>query len=124
MGALKTLRAMGVHLSLDDFGTGYSALSYLRYFPINRLKIVAPFVTSAAVDTGDAAVANAIVAMAHDLHVRVVAEGVERMEDLEFICALQCDEVQGNIFSPAVSVENWPDYLFEEKIFSPFAVAA
>jgi diguanylate cyclase (GGDEF)-like protein len=117
--ALLRVRELGVHLSLDDFGTGYSSLSYLKYFPISRLKIVAPFISAEVVTASEEAIAKAIVAMAHGLNVEVIAEGVEKMEDLEFIKSLRCDEVQGHIFSRAVSAEEMTEFLAREKHFTP-----
>jgi diguanylate cyclase (GGDEF)-like protein len=117
--ALTKLRAMGVHLSLDDFGTGFSSLSYLKCFPISRLKIVAPFISSGSLTDSEATIARAIVAMAHGLSIGVVAEGVEKVEDLEFIYSLRCDDVQGYIFSSAISAEDMMTALTREKHFSP-----
>ncbi len=117
--ALLRIREMGVHLSLDDFGTGYSSLSYLKYFPISRLKLVAPFISSEVITASEEAIAKAIVAMAHGLDVEVIAEGVESIEDLEFIESLRCDEVQGFIFSSAVSAEEMTTFLAREKHFTP-----
>lgn len=122
--ALRALRSMGVNLSIDDFGTGYSALCYIKYFPVSRLKIVAPFTSSFAIDSNEAIVASAIVSMAHSLNIKVIAEGVEKAEDLDFIFSLKCDEVQGNIFSSAISPEEGRGFLYEEKLFSPLLVNA
>ncbi len=116
---LTKIRSMGVNLSLDDFGTGFSSLSYLKHFPINRLKIVAPFISPDALTASEAAIARAIVTMAHGLSVGVIAEGVEKVEDLEFIYSLKCDEVQGHIFSHAISPEEMTNALSLEKHFSP-----
>jgi len=117
--ALLRIREMGVHLSLDDFGTGYSSLSYLKYLPISRLKILAPFISATAITDSEAAIAKAIVAMAHSLNVEVIAEGVEKTEDLEFIHALKCDEVQGYIFSSAVAAGEMKKFLVQKKHFTP-----
>lgn len=119
IAALQALRGMGVHLAIDDFGTGYSSLCYLKYFPVGRLKIVAPFVSPMAVATNEAAIAKAIVAMAHSLDIRVIAEGVERAEDLAFVHSLECDEVQGNIFCSAISAEEGSRLLSDEHCFAP-----
>ncbi len=96
--ALKVLRKMGVNISIDDFGTGYSSLSYLKYFPINKLKIVEPFISSVSFSPTDEVIARAIVALAHTLNMKVVAEGVEKKEQMQLIRSLKCDELQGNIF--------------------------
>jgi diguanylate cyclase (GGDEF)-like protein len=119
ISALTRIRDMGVHLSLDDFGTGFSSLSYLKHLPINRLKIVAPFISPGSLTASETAIARAIVAMAQGLSVGVIAEGVEKAEDLEFIYSLKCDEVQGFIFSNAISAEEMTTALTLEKHFSP-----
>ncbi len=116
---LKKIRSIGVQLTLDDFGTGFSSLSYLKHLPINRLKIVAPFISPGALSASEEAIARAIVTMAHGLSVGVIAEGVEAIEDLEFIYSLKCDEVQGHIFSHAISVDEMTRALTLEKHFSP-----
>ncbi|MGD1074599.1 MAG: EAL domain-containing protein [Thermodesulfovibrionales bacterium] len=114
---LHAMRRMGVNISIDDFGMGYSSLSYLKYFPINKLKIVEPFISSIAIDPNDAVIAKAIVALAHSLNMKVIAEGVEKEEDLEFIRSLHCDELQGNIFSHPVPAEEIAKLLTSEKHF-------
>jgi EAL domain-containing protein (putative c-di-GMP-specific phosphodiesterase class I) len=96
--ALKVLRKMGVNISIDDFGTGYSSLSYLKYFPINKLKIVEPFISSVSFSPTDGVIARAIVALAHTLNMKVIAEGVEKKEQMQLIRSIKCDELQGNIF--------------------------
>jgi diguanylate cyclase (GGDEF)-like protein len=116
---LTKIRDMGVHLSLDDFGTGFSSLSYLKHLPIDRLKIVAPFISPGTLSPSETAIARAIVTMAQGLSVGVIAEGVEKAEDLEFIYSLKCDEVQGHIFSHAISAEEMTNALTYEKHFSP-----
>ena len=97
--ALKVLRKIGVNISIDDFGTGYSSLSYLKYFPVNKLKIVEPFISSVSFSATDEVIARAIISLAHTLNMKVVAEGVEKKEQMALIRSLKCDELQGNIFS-------------------------
>ncbi len=94
-GMLDSLAAMGLGLALDDFGTGYSSLSYLRRFPIKRLKIDSSSVRDISISEGDAALARAVIAMAHGLGVRVIAEGIETVDQLNMLRAYGCDEGQG-----------------------------
>jgi len=100
--SLRRLDEMGVGLALDDFGTGYSSLSYLRRFPITRLKIDRSFVSELSTDPEIAALTEAIVTMASALRLKVVAEGVETLEQAEHLRGLGCDELQGHFFSEAV----------------------
>ncbi len=96
---LTDLKVRGIKLAIDDFGTGYSMLSYLKYFPIDRIKIDRSFVRDITTDSDDAAITEAIVVMAHSLKLKVVAEGVETEEQLEFLRRCGCEEVQGYYFS-------------------------
>jgi len=111
---LKELSEMGISLALDDFGTGYSSLSYLQEFPIDRVKIDRSFVASLSTDVGRS-LAGAIISMAHDLGIGVVAEGVETREQAEFLRDKSCDELQGFLFSPAVPVQEFERFLEKEK---------
>jgi predicted signal transduction protein with EAL and GGDEF domain len=96
---LKTIKDMGVNISIDDFGTGYSSFSNLRRFPLDELKIDRSFLKNIPNNTDDAAIVGAIIAMAHGLGMGVVAEGVEKQEQLEFLRDRDCDEYQGFLFS-------------------------
>ncbi len=102
---MERLVALGVGLALDDFGTGYSSLSYLKRFPISTLKIDQSFVRGIPSDTNDCAIASAIIVMAHQLNLEVVAEGVETTEQFEFLGEAGCNQVQGYLLSQPVSAE-------------------
>lgn len=104
---MDTLTALGVSLSLDDFGTGYSSLSYLKRFPIDTLKIDRSFIIGIPGDSNDCAIAGAIVSMAQRLGHRVIAEGVETRDQLEFLRSLGCQEIQGYYFSPPVPADQF-----------------
>jgi EAL domain-containing protein (putative c-di-GMP-specific phosphodiesterase class I) len=99
---LRRLRSRGVQVALDDFGTGYSSLSYLRKFPVDSLKIDQSFIRQISTAGEDPAIVTAVIAMARSLKLRVVAEGVESLEELSFLRAHHCDEAQGYFFSPPV----------------------
>ena len=99
---LQTLRERGVQVAVDDFGTGYSSLSYLRKFPVDALKIDQSFVRQISTAGDDTTIVTAVISMARSLKLRVVAEGVETLEELAFLRAHQCDEAQGYYFSRPV----------------------
>ncbi|MGK0480929.1 MAG: EAL domain-containing protein (putative c-di-GMP-specific phosphodiesterase class I) [Planctomycetota bacterium] len=117
---LGKLKSRGIHISIDDFGTGYSSLSYLKRFPINALKIDRSFITDVTTNPDDAAITTAIILMGHSLKLSVVAEGVETENQLAFLKVLQCNEVQGFLFSPPVPAERAQEMLADQQ----FAKAA
>jgi len=92
---LENLKSIGVQIAIDDFGTGYSSLAYLKRFPIDTLKVDRSFIRDIPADSGDMKITRAIIAMAHSLKLKVVAEGVETAEQLKFLRAQHCDAVQG-----------------------------
>ena len=103
---LDELKSLGVQISVDDFGTGYSSLSYLKRFPVDRLKVDRSFVQDMARDADDATIVRAIVALGHNLGMKVVAEGVELAEQARLLSDNLCDEAQGFLFSRPVSGRN------------------
>jgi diguanylate cyclase (GGDEF)-like protein len=104
---LTQLKELGVSIAIDDFGIGYSSLMYLKRFPIDRLKIDRMFVSDSTTDPDDAALVMTIIAMAHNLRLNVMAEGVETEEQLKFLRLLKCDEGQGYYFARAVPPEGF-----------------
>jgi diguanylate cyclase len=94
-GVLKQLRKMGISVAIDDFGTGYSSLSYLRRFPIDKLKIDRSFIRDLTISRTDESIVRAIVSLARSVGLKVVAEGIETVEQLEFVTRLECDQWQG-----------------------------
>jgi EAL domain-containing protein (putative c-di-GMP-specific phosphodiesterase class I) len=92
---LEKLKSIGVQIAIDDFGTGYSSLAYLKRFPIDTLKVDRSFIRDIPADSGDKKITRAIIAMAHSLKLKVVAEGVETADQLKFLRIQRCDAVQG-----------------------------
>jgi EAL domain-containing protein (putative c-di-GMP-specific phosphodiesterase class I) len=106
IAVLRRLKALGIRISIDDFGTGYSSLAYLKRFPIDTLKIDLAFIRDVTTNADDAAITVAIISMAHSLKLKVIAEGVETKEQLEFLRAHGCDEIQGYYLSrPLPAIE-------------------
>ena len=108
---LKILKDHGVKVSLDDFGTGYSSMSYLQKLPLDAVKIDLSFIRNILTNPNDAAIVKTIIAMAHNLDLKVIAEGVETEGQFEFLTELGCDTVQGYLFSPPVPASDFPALL-------------
>ncbi len=106
VSVFESLKAMGVKIAIDDFGTGYSSLSYLKRFPIVTLKIDQSFVHDITTDADDATIVSAVIGMGRNLNLRVIAEGVETSEQLEFLRVHLCDEGQGFLFSHPLPAED------------------
>jgi diguanylate cyclase (GGDEF)-like protein len=104
---LEAISSMGVLVSVDDFGTGYSSMSYLRRFPIDKLKIDRCFVEEMTRRSEDASIVRAIISLAHSLRLKVIAEGVETPEQLALLADLGCDQYQGFFFSPALAADQF-----------------
>ncbi|MBV4478094.1 bifunctional diguanylate cyclase/phosphodiesterase [Pseudomonas sp. B2M1-30] len=102
---LRQIRALGVSLSIDDFGTGYSSLAYLKRLPLNTLKVDRSFILDIPKSTADMEIVQAIIVMAHTLHLQVVTEGVESLEQYEFLERSGCDFIQGYLLSRPVPLE-------------------
>ena len=112
---LHELKLMGISVAIDDFGTGYSSLNYLKRFPIDTLKIDKTFVSDVCKDPHDTAIVRAIINLGHALDLTVVAEGVETKEQLQYLSALECDVVQGFLFSKALSAKAFEELLIEQR---------
>ena len=111
---LLELKMMGIKVAIDDFGTGYSSLNYLKRFPIDTLKIDRSFVSDLCKDPHDTAIVRAIITLGHALDLTVVAEGVETREQLESLTELECDVIQGFLFSKALSTEDFEELLIAQ----------
>ncbi len=115
MASMQSLWSLGLRLSIDDFGSGYSSLSYLRRFPIHRLKIDVSFMRDITTDAGAAAITSAIIAMGKSLKLRVLAEGVETREQLALLQAQGCDEIQGYYFCRPLPADELAKLLLEGR---------
>lgn len=118
---LSQLKSMGVKIAIDDFGTGYSSLSYLKRLPIDTVKVDQSFIRDITTNPDDAAIAGAVVAMAHSLKLNAIAEGVETIDQLEFLRSLKYDEVQGYFISRPVPADNIGYVLKQTEILEAVA---
>lgn len=115
VATLSKLKSLGITLAVDDFGTGYSSLSYLKRFPIDTLKIDREFVRDITNDPDDASITSAIIALAHSLDLKVVAEGVEIQAQLNYLAEQNCDEVQGFLLSRPLSVADFKQFMMKHQ---------
>lgn len=106
---MKQLQQLGTHISIDDFGTGYSSMSYLKSFPISKLKIDKSFISGLPKSSEDAAITRAIIAMAHGMRIKVVAEGVEHSDQVDFLRSCECDVIQGYYYAKPMTLHELLD---------------
>lgn len=112
MTFLTYMQKLGVQMSIDDFGTGFSSLNYLKNLPVNKLKIDQSFVRDIETDESDAAIVRSIISLGHRLDMKVIAEGVETMEQLDFLRIRGCDEVQGYFYSRPLAADDFAKFVY------------
>ncbi|UCZ51460.1 EAL domain-containing protein [Bacillus shivajii] len=112
---LQALKDLGIYISIDDFGTGYSSLSYLKRLPVNALKIDKSFISEIPISLDDQSLTKGIVAMAHSLNLKVIAEGVENEDQVEFLKSVKCDEIQGYFISRPLPPKSFEALVFKEQ---------
>lgn len=116
LNTLEQLKALGVHISIDDFGTGFSSLSYLRTFPVDMLKIDQSFVRELTNNPNDQAIVTSIIQLAHNMGMKVIAEGVETGDSLNFLIDQHCDQMQGYLYSKPIPPEDLPSFITEKRV--------
>jgi diguanylate cyclase len=121
VSVLRRLKALGVRIAMDDFGTGYSSLSYLQAFPFDKIKIDQRFISNLNQNAQSATIVRAVIGLARGLDIPVVAEGVETKEQLEFLAAEKCDQVQGYLIGRPEPIEHYAEYV-GRKVQSPARV--
>ncbi len=120
---LLSLKELGISISVDDFGTGYSSLSYLKHLPIDTIKVDRSFVRDIVNDPDDAAIVDAIVAMAHSLKLNVIAEGVETVEQLEFLRRRKCQQAQGYYFARPLDPQQFEAFMVQGTLVGDMSVS-
>lgn len=115
INTLHQINDLGIHLSIDDFGTGYSSLSYLKRLPVDQLKIDKTFIQDMLNDSDDAIIARSIIALGHSLGLKVIAEGVEQNDQLDFLISQRCDYIQGYLYSKPLPAEEMTQLLLHPK---------
>lgn len=115
---LNKLSELGISFSIDDFGTGYSSLSYLKKLPIQTLKIDKSFMQDVTTNYDDAMIVSAVILMAHSLNLKVIAEGVESTEQLDFLLDRKCNEMQGYLFSRPLSADNFAQLFSDNPTYA------
>ena len=121
---LQALKDLGVHVSIDDFGTGFSSLSYLKRLPVDKLKIDQSFIKDLTTDPGDAAIVTSMITLAHNLDLTVVAEGVEDEQQLGYLRAERCDEIQGYLISRPLNPSDFAAWATKRYNITPMQKAA
>jgi EAL domain-containing protein (putative c-di-GMP-specific phosphodiesterase class I) len=119
---LQQLSDLGVAISIDDFGTGFSSLSYVKRLPVDRLKIDQSFIRNVVSDPSDRAIVAAIVNLAHSLRMEVVAEGVETVEQLEYVRGVGCDAVQGNYCGRPMAAAQFEEFIARNRHVAATAI--